>query len=89
VPKRAVAVLDVHHIPLTSLRPGQIARVDEVIGQSDLVQRLRELGLRSGARVEMIRAGSPCLLRLDGLKLGIRAEELSGVLVQIERGAVA
>ncbi|WP_158633428.1 FeoA family protein [Tautonia sociabilis] len=69
-------------IPLTLLRPGQVARVDQVLGGGALVHRLREMGLRRGAEVEMIRPGSPCILRLDGHKLGVRSDELSGVLVR-------
>lgn len=69
-------------IPLTLLRPGQLGKVDQVIGGGALVHRLREMGLRGGASVEMIRAGSPCIIRLDGHTLGVRSDELAGVLVR-------
>ena len=69
-------------IPLTLLRPGQAARVDQVLGSGDLVHRLREMGLRRGAEIEMIRPGSPCIIRLDGHRLGIRSDELAGILVR-------
>ena len=69
-------------IPLTLLRPGQSGMVDQVLGTGDLVHRLREMGLRRGAMVEMIRPGSPCMIRLDGHTLGIRSAELSGILVR-------
>ena len=69
-------------IPLTLLRPGQRARVDQVIGGGMLMHRLREMGLRGGAEVEMVRPGSPCIIRLAGHKLGVRSDELAGVLVK-------
>jgi ferrous iron transport protein A len=69
-------------VPLMFLRAGQSAEVGAVLGGSDLVHRLRELGLRSGAEVQMVRPGTPCLIRLGGQKLGIRADELANVLVR-------
>ena len=43
---------------------GQTAVVESVLGGSDELHRLREIGLRDGATVEMIRPGNPCLVRL-------------------------
>lgn len=69
-------------IPLTLLRPGQAGQVDQILGAGDVVHRLREMGLRDGSTVEMLRTGSPCIVRLDGQKLGLRSDELAGVLVR-------
>jgi len=69
-------------IPLNLLAPGQQAEVAQIIGQSDEVHRLHELGLRGGAAVEMIQSGSPCIIRLAGQKLCLRADELVSVLVR-------
>lgn len=52
-----------------------------------MVHRLREMGLRVGAVVEMIRSGSPCILKLDGQKICVRSDEMTGVLVQTGAGA--
>lgn len=68
-------------IPLTLLRAGQSARISQVFGASDLVHRLHEMGLRAGVQIEMIRPGNPCLVRLDGCKLGFRGDEATRVLV--------
>ena len=68
-------------MPLTLLRAGQAGRVGEVVGGSALAHRLCELGLCAGAEVQMVRPGRPCLLRLQGRTLCVRADELSGVLV--------
>ena len=69
-------------VPLLFLRAGQTAEVGAVLGGGDLVHRLRELGLRDGAEVQMVRPGTPCLIRLGGQKLGIRADEVAGILVR-------
>ncbi len=69
-------------IPVTLLRAGQRGRVGEVLGAGGVVDRLREMGLRAGVVVEMVRSGSPCILRLDGQKICIRSEEMTGVLIR-------
>ncbi len=71
-------------VPLMCLRAGQLGRVCEVLGTGDLIHRLREMGLRDGAEVQMIRPGSPCIIRLDGQKLGFRTDELARVMVRTE-----
>jgi ferrous iron transport protein A len=70
-------------VPLGLLRAGQTGRISEVIGGGGLAHRLHEMGLRSGAEVQMIRAGSPCIIRLGGQKLCVRADEMTSVLVRM------
>lgn len=70
-------------IPLTLLRAGQTARISQVLGNVELVHRLREMGLRDGAEIEMVRPGSPCLIRIGGHKLGFRGDEATRVLVSV------
>jgi Fe2+ transport system protein FeoA len=70
-------------IPLEMLRPGQLAVVGEIVGQAEHVVRLEELGLRSGRAVEMVQAGSPCIIRVDGHKLCFRDGECFSVLVRL------
>lgn len=69
-------------IPLEFLRSGQCAVVDEVIGCASAVQRLEELGVRSGRPIEMVQPGSPCIIRIDGHKLCFREGEALSVLVR-------
>ena len=71
-------------IPLSSLTNGQAAHIGQVAGQVDHVHRLHELGLRHGAKVEMLQAGTPCIIRLSGHKLCFRGEDLMSVLVRPE-----
>ncbi len=60
------------YISLSALRPGQTAEIGEVIGPLAHVRRLHELGLRVGAFIQMVRSGSPCILRVDGSTLCFR-----------------
>ena len=75
-------------IPLRSLRAGQSGRVARLTGNDDLVHRLRELGLRVGARIQMIQPGNPCIIRLDGQKFGFRADGAARVLVRPAKAAI-
>jgi len=69
-------------IPLRCLRPGQTAEVGQVVGDPLQVHRLQELGVRQGTMIEMVQAGSPCIIRASGSKLCFRQSEALGVLVR-------
>ena len=68
-------------IPLSALRSGQVAEVRQVAGRPEQVRRLEELGLRDGAQLEMVRSGSPCIVRLGTSTLCFRSGELLAVMV--------
>jgi Fe2+ transport system protein FeoA len=85
-PPNPVAVAMHDLIPLAQLHAGTRAAVDCVVGRPDDVHRLEELGLRAGTAVEMVQPGSPCIIRLAGNKLCIRADEIVSVLVRPESG---
>jgi ferrous iron transport protein A len=61
------------------LRGNDLARV---LGVPDDVKRMEELGVRGGAKVEMVQAGSPCIVLLAGQKLCFRSGVLLSVLVR-------
>ncbi|HEX4416163.1 MAG TPA: FeoA family protein [Lacipirellulaceae bacterium] len=69
-------------MPLAVLRRGQIAEVGQLVGAPEQIRRLEELGLRTGARLEMIRSGAPCIIRVEGSKLCVREDANSRVLVR-------
>jgi ferrous iron transport protein A len=46
------------------------------------VQRLQEMGLHQGARVEMVQQGSPCIVRLGSSKVCLRDANLFQILVR-------
>ena len=71
---------------LALLSAGQTATVASILGGSDEAHRLREMGLRDGATVQMIQPGNPCLVRLGQQRLGLRTDALSAVLVRPEAG---
>ncbi|HND52110.1 MAG TPA: FeoA family protein [Pirellulaceae bacterium] len=70
-------------VPLCHLHPGQSAEVGQLMGLPDMVHRLEELGLRTGAHIEMVQSGSPCIIRLSGSKLCFREADACSVLVRV------
>lgn len=71
---------------LDQLRPGQRAEVLSVAGDPGLVQRLYELGLIEGERVELVALaplGDPIEIRLGNSRLSLRKAEAAGVGVRI------
>jgi Fe2+ transport system protein FeoA len=80
IPPKLPAVLD--PIPLSMLPPGQTGQIDQVLGRAEEVHRLHELGLAPGRSVEMVQAGSPCIVKLNGAKLCFRDCDAVSVLVR-------
>jgi ferrous iron transport protein A len=72
---------------LSALRPGQVAEIGEVVGPLAHIRRLQELGLRAGALLQMIRCGSPCILRVDGSTLCFRDDDSLRVMVRSRQSA--
>jgi len=67
---------------LDELPTGQTALVHRISGPADEVRRLEEFGIHSGIRVEMFRRGNPCILRLAGNKICLRASQPLRVMVE-------
>jgi Fe2+ transport system protein FeoA len=71
-------------VPLDGLRPGQWARVDQLVGCPEHVRRLEEMGLRAGMLVQMLRRGRPCIVRAGGNRLCFRCSKRLGVWVRLD-----
>lgn len=69
-------------VPLNFLASGEGGEVAEVMASGLILDRLCEMGLRPGCIVEMIQQGTPCIIRLQGHKLCLRADELGQILVR-------
>jgi ferrous iron transport protein A len=69
-------------VPLKKLPAGGCATVSRIHGHPDHVHRLEEFGLRDGTKIEMFRQGNPCIIRMAGHKICLRAGDLLHVLVE-------
>jgi len=64
--------------PLTSFCDGCALKICSVCG---LVQdRLREMGLREGACVEVVQNSEDLIVRLDGCRIGLRRDVAHNIL---------
>jgi ferrous iron transport protein A len=64
------------------IESGQWAEVEAVTGEPVWVSRMAELGVRTGSRVQVVRQGSPCVLRVDGCRLSLRGQRGTQILVR-------
>ena len=69
-------------LPLELVRNGEWAEVEHIDGESTWVSRMAELGVRVGSRLQMLRQGRPCLLRIGGSRLSLRDESGTHILVR-------
>ena len=74
-------------LPLQLLPSGQRGMIEQLVGPAESVHRLHELGMRAGEVVEMVQAGSPCIIKLAGARLAYR--EHAGTCVLVRLGDVA
>ncbi len=70
-------------IPLDLLKEGESGRVVEVVGPDGLVHRLKELGVREGALVRMVKTGEPSILAINGHRLSFRGDPATTVFVEV------
>jgi ferrous iron transport protein A len=70
-------------IPLQFVAAGKSATVLHVEGEPHEVHRLAELGVRCGQPLQVIQAGSPCIVQLDGSRLCLRYDQECHVLVKV------
>ena len=68
-------------VPLHRLPARRSARIAQIVGPADHVHRLEEFGIRGGVRIEMFRPGNPCIIRLGGSKVCLRADEAVRIMV--------
>jgi len=57
--------------PLHGLRSGEVAFICDMRIDPRTAKRLADLGFIGGARIEMIRPGRPCLVRINGTRVGL------------------
>lgn len=75
---------------LSDLKPSQSGVIEGYVSQDDTTERLREMGLVQGTRVEVRRLapmGDPMELTVRGYRLSIRLEDAARVRVRRIEGA--
>ncbi len=64
------------NISVHELAVGQQGEIIDLLGQSESVVRLGEIGLHAGASLTMMCAGATCIVRLGGSKLCLRTVDV-------------
>lgn len=58
-------------VPLSALRAGDTALVVGITAEQMAAKRLADLGFVPGVRIELIRRGAPCIVRIEGTRIGL------------------
>lgn len=75
-----------HELDCTALccaKDGQCAVVSYLVGDENEAERLRDLGVREGAIVTVLRDGDPLVVKIDEARFGIGRSAAMNVLCQI------
>jgi Fe2+ transport system protein FeoA len=75
-----------HEVDCTALccaRNGQCAVVSRLVGDENEAERLRDLGVREGAIVTVLRDDDPLIIKVDEARFGIGRSAAMNVLCQI------
>ena len=78
-PDSDAMVLD--SIPIDFLQAGEVATVVHLDGDACCVQRLQEIGLLPGAKLQMLQPGSPCIIAMEGRRLSLRIDCHTSILL--------
>ena len=66
---------------LPRMRSGDSGTVLSVRDTALGAKRLADMGFVPGARVQMVRSGSPCIVRVEGLCVGLGADHQESITV--------
>ena len=69
-------------LPLELLTTGECGEIAAVCGEPTWVHRLAELGIRAGCRVCVLQGGSPCLIEIGGVRISVRSDLATHILVR-------
>ena len=77
--------------PLSELEPQEMGRIVKVGGGRGIRRRLLDMGVVSGAIVEVQRVaplGDPVEIRIKGYDLALRLEEAANIQVELTEGTL-
>lgn len=75
-----------HELDCTALccaKSGQCAVVSRFVGDEDEAERLRDMGVREGAIVTVLRDDDPLIIKVDEARIGVGRAAAMNVLCQI------
>lgn len=66
---------------LMALGAGESATVFGIVGNQLAAKRLADMGFVRGSRLEMVRPGAPCIVRIDGTCVGLGAAHQASIML--------
>lgn len=58
-------------LTIPALSSGDITTIESIAAGHGAAKRLADMGFVRGARVEMVRPGTPCIVRIGGVCVGL------------------
>ena len=74
----------VQTVPLDLMQSGESGTIVDVDGNPDVITRIREMGIREGAQIEMVQSGEPCIIAVGNQRLSLRVDQTTLVYVEID-----
>lgn len=69
-------------VPLTGTPPGSSVEVDFFALEAHEIARVRDLGIREGARLRIIQSNGQMVVGLDASRIGLPHEVAAGIFVR-------
>ena len=69
----ATAMMEIERVTcsLATLKTGDVGVVQRIASHEARSKRLADMGFVRGARLEVVRRGHPCIVQLDGTRVGL------------------
>lgn len=69
---------------LTSLKTGDVGVVQRIASHEARSKRLADMGFVRGARLEVVRTGHPCIVQLDGARVGLGRSHQASIELSVD-----
>jgi Fe2+ transport system protein FeoA len=66
-----------------NLRSGEVAVVERIAAANSAAKRLADLGFIQGARLEMVRPGVPCIVRINETCVGLGRDHQTSIELSV------
>lgn len=77
----AVELTVIEKIILCKLRAGKSSTIAKIQSSQTTTKRLADMGFVRGAVVKMIRPGKPCIVKIDGICVGLGKQHQESILL--------
>lgn len=68
---------------LWNLQAGETSAIESIQSTQTTTKRLADMGFVRGASVEMIRPGKPCIVKINGVCVGLGKQHQESILLNL------